>query len=124
MDMSNSWIGKNARRSIYARDNMICCYCEKPCITGIEDASLLEKRDRKNIASLDHIVPRYQIAQTCESDREFFTKQRDPKNLVVVCVGCNSSKQHTPLFVWAAKTNKDYYRIQKEIARRINTALE
>lgn len=120
--MSNSWIGKIARKFIYDRDELICCYCGKTCITGIDAEAInaLSREDKRNIATLDHIVPQKELKNVSDSITEFHHRQRDPKNLVVVCVGCNSSKQHTPLYVWCAKTSRNYGEILAEIARRIN----
>lgn len=121
--MSNSWIGKAARQAIYDRDDLTCCYCGVKCITNIPNASILDMASRKLIASLDHIVPQFRLAQQCNSDQEFFAARKNPINLVVVCVGCNSSKQHIDLKTWCKTTRKDYASILLEIERRVNKGI-
>lgn len=110
-----SWISKNTRNKIYARDNQVCCYCGKHCDIG-------DTRTHTNpttLATLDHIVPQKELAAASTDDKDFAAKRRDSKNLVVVCMGCNSSKQHTTLFVWCKQTGKDYAAILIEIGTRI-----
>lgn len=121
--MSNGWITKGARQRIYQRDNLICCYCKKSVVSGISNQSQLTREEKYAVATLDHIVPQKDLAMASHDDRHFFELRRDPKNLVVVCQGCNSSKQHMSLFVWCEKTHKNYGLILKEIARRINTSI-
>jgi 5-methylcytosine-specific restriction endonuclease McrA len=110
-----SWISKNKRLAIYKRDNQVCCYCGKHCDIG-------DTRTHANptqLASLDHIVPQKELAAAATDDKDFSAKRRDAKNLVVVCMGCNSSKCHTPLYVWCSQTGKDYAAIITRIAERI-----
>jgi len=121
--MSNSWIGKLARQALYRRDDLVCCYCGITCITGIADSRVLTPQEKKTVATLDHIVPQKELAESARNDKEFFELRRDPKNLVVVCMGCNSSKQHTTLYVWCNKTHKNYAKILAEISRRIQIVL-
>lgn len=73
-----------------------------------------------NAATLDHIVPQVVLARTCANDRDFRLARRNPKNLVVVCMSCNSSKCDTDLFTWCANTCKDYGAILIEIGKRIS----
>lgn len=115
--MANSWIGKGARDELYKRDGMICCYCSKRCIKA--DSRNVDTSLRKDCASLDHIVPQKDLAASATDDHHFGMLRRDPKNLVLVCVGCNSSKQHKSLYVWCKQTQRDYATIIAEIARRI-----
>jgi hypothetical protein len=114
--MASGWIGKAARSAIAARDEMVCCYCGKTCIA-------YTKEDWKNrpldVYTLDHIVSQWEIAQTCESDAEFRRERKNPRNLVLVCNGCNSSKKHTPLYIWTATKGLDYGAILARIADRI-----
>ena len=110
--MSNAWISKKARYAIYARDNYECCYCGKRCFTG-------KGVYIKDLATLDHIVARVEIAKGCETDKEFNAACRDAKNLVCVCMACNASKQETPLNIWCAIKGFDYNAIMAEIKRRI-----
>jgi 5-methylcytosine-specific restriction endonuclease McrA len=123
--MASGWIGKGTRRDIYRRDAHICCYCGKTCMPAtIKGMSRAEQsqhmRDHyADIITLDHIVPQWEIAQTCESDAEFRRKVKDPANLVSVCNGCNSSKKHTPLYIWAVNKGFDYAVILERIAERI-----
>lgn len=111
-----SWIDKAKRLGIYNRDNLICCYCGVQCIIG-------DTRDnnanKSIIATLDHIVPQKELAASATNDKHFNQLRRESKNLVCVCMSCNSSKQHTELFVWCKQTDRDYAAIIAEIARRI-----
>lgn len=77
------------------------------------------KANHLRIATLDHIVPQWEIAQTCESDAQFRREIKNPKNLVVVCNGCNSRKKHYPLYVFAQRMGFDYGAILARIAERI-----
>lgn len=113
--MASGWICKNARKALYVRDNSICCYCGKTCVQG----DTRKMTNAQDAATLDHIVPQVQLAASSTNDAHFAQLRRDPKNLVVVCMGCNSSKKHTELYVWCKQTNKNYPRILAEIARRI-----
>jgi len=118
--MSNSWIGKLTRKALYGRDALTCCYCGIQCITGIADSRMLTKVQKKTVATLDHIVPQKELAAAATDDADFYHARKDPKNLVCVCMGCNSSKQHTPLYVWCKKTRRNYAVILAEISRRIS----
>lgn len=111
--MSSNWISKVKRTEILKRDNMVCCYCGKAC----EHYS--ERTNNYDYATLDHIVARIILAQSCTNDRHFRAELRNPHNLVTVCNGCNSSKKDTDLFVWCKQTGKNYASIIAEIARRI-----
>jgi 5-methylcytosine-specific restriction endonuclease McrA len=111
--MSSKWISKASRKAIETRDNMTCCYCGKQCV------KYTDRTNDTDYATLDHIVSQWEIAITCESDAEFRRKIKDIHNLVLVCNGCNSSKQNTSLFVWCARKLYDYATITAEIARRI-----
>lgn len=114
------FIAKKARKAIYTRDNMTCCYCGKECIAY----SVENWRDRsKDVVTLDHIVSQWAIAQTCESQAEFKREIANPHNLVAVCNSCNSSKQETELYIWCAAKGFDYGVIIAEIARRIAIAV-
>jgi 5-methylcytosine-specific restriction endonuclease McrA len=115
--MSNSWISTKARKWLYERDNLICCYCERKCIIGATYE--LKGSKREKCATLDHIVPQKELAAASTDDKHFRQLRRDPKNLVVVCCSCNASKQDTPLYVWCKQTGKHYERILAEVARRI-----
>ncbi len=117
--MSNSWIGKNTRQALYNRDKLTCCYCDRICV----QCNTRESSNPGIGATLDHIVPQKTLAESATNDKEFFRKRRDPKNLVVVCMSCNSSKQHIELYTWCANTGKNYGRILAEISRRIQIAL-
>jgi hypothetical protein len=119
--MSNSWIGDRTRDAICARDSMVCCYCGKTCIRANTSDKTI---DRGSIATLDHVISQYAIALMCgDNDAAFYQERKNPINLVVACMSCNSSKQHTPLEMWCAQTNKDYSKIMLEIERRVNTPL-
>lgn len=114
--MAAGWISKNKRNAIYTRDNNTCCYCGKHCnhYAGSMDNDTI---------TLDHIVSQKELAAASTDDAHFAKLRRDAKNIVVVCNGCNSSKKHTPLYVWCAQTGKDYGIILAEIARRIAIAV-
>jgi 5-methylcytosine-specific restriction endonuclease McrA len=121
--MASGWISKGQRKEIYHRDNLECCYCGKKCII----ASGMSKEEQKQfqldshdrLATLDHVISRWEIAQSCESDAEFRREIKNPKNLVTVCGACNSSKKHTPLYIWVSKKRLDYGTIVARIAERI-----
>ncbi len=115
--MSSKWSGKKLRNDIEQRDQMICCYC------GKLTCKYADRVNNTDYATLDHVVSQWEIAQTCESDAEFRHEIKNPHNLVLVCNGCNSSKQHTPLYIWCDRKGFDYASILAEIARRINIAL-
>lgn len=118
--MASGWISKTTRLLIAKRDNMVCCYCGKTCIAYSKENC---KNSPLDIYTLDHIVSQWAIAQTCESDAEFRRERRNPKNLVVVCNGCNSSKKHTELYIWALRKGYDYGVILARIAYRIRQPL-
>lgn len=107
---------KTIRKAVYSRDNMTCCYCLKHCLEYSVDTW---KNSPLDVATLDHITSQWAIAQTCESDAEFRRAIACPKNLVVVCNGCNSSKKNTELYIWSTKKGLDYAAIIARIAERI-----
>lgn len=111
--MSSKWLSKVARKEIETRDQMTCCYCQKVCVKYVD------RTNETDYATLDHVVSQWEIAQTCESNAEFRRKIKDIHNLVLVCNGCNCSKQETELYIWCAKKMYDYAIIIAEIARRI-----
>src|SRR5690349_6216492 len=112
--MAAGWISKVIRAALYARDNNTCCYCGKVCKIGGSGS---------DYATLDHIVSQESLFKAAKSYAEFILARKDVRNLVVACMGCNSSKQETDLYVWCIKTGKDYYGIIAEIARRVNTPI-
>lgn len=116
--MASSWISRSTRRRIYRRDNMVCCYCGKQCVSN--DTYLAGGIDRADVVSLDHIVSQKELAAASTDDADFKAKRRDPKNLVLACTGCNGSKKDTPLYVWCSQTNKNYSAIIIEIGIRIS----
>lgn len=111
--MASGWISTKTRKALYIRDNMTCCYCGKKCnpYNGNMD---------NDTVTLDHIVSQKELAASSVDDADFAAKQKNPKNIVVVCNGCNSSKKHSPLYVWCAKNDKDYAAIITRIAERIS----
>ena len=112
--MSNSWISKAARLSIYERDAYTCCYCAKVC------CHYNDRTNNMDYATLDHIISRLDLALAHQGiDLKEAIKNR--RNLVTVCNACNCSKQETSLYVWAIATGKDFYAIHTEITRRINS---
>lgn len=111
-----SWISKAMRIKIYKRDQMTCAYCNQDCI-------ICDTRNALNpmiAATLDHIVPQKVLAASATDDKHLSELRRDPKNLVVVCMSCNSSKCHTELYTWCMQTGKNYAIIIAEISRRIS----
>lgn len=120
--MASGWIGKKERKAIYDRDDCTCCYCGTKCLIAagmpIAQQKAFQKENAHKIATLDHIVSQWEIAQTAESDVDFRRKIQDPKNLVTVCNKCNSSKKHTPLYIWADRMGFDYSSILERIAQR------
>lgn len=116
-NMASKWLTATLRGKIEKRDTMTCCYC------GIECCKYKDRVNNTDYATLDHIVSRHELALTTCNDVEYGKAVKDPTTLVVVCNACNSSKQHTPLYVWCKKTGKDYTVIMAEIARRIAIAV-
>lgn len=114
-----SWINKATRTKIYRRDDCQCLYCGKICQVG--DTRLSENPG--DLATLDHIVSQKELAAAATDDQDFGQKRRDPRNLVVACMSCNSSKQHTPIYVYCQQKQLDYSKILEEISRRINIAI-
>lgn len=114
--MSSKWLPKKNRKAIETRDQMTCCYC------GITCVKYNDRINDTDYATLDHIVPQAEIFEaTKDQGLEAFRKAiQDIHNLVLVCNGCNSSKQDTPLYVWVAQKGYDYATILSEIARRIS----
>jgi 5-methylcytosine-specific restriction endonuclease McrA len=115
--MASKWLSKALRTKIELRDNMTCCYC------GILCCKYSERVNNTDYATLDHIVSRYELALTACNDSDYASKVKDPATLVVVCNACNSSKKHTPLYVWCMQTDKNYARIIAEISKRITIAV-
>lgn len=109
--MASRW-AKAIRTKIENRDQMICCYCGTSCV------KYTDRANNYHYATLDHIVARWEIAKACNSAAEYESKITDPKTLVLVCNACNSSKQHTPLYIWCNKKGYSYSKIIAEIARR------
>ena len=122
--MKKRFVTESIRKAIYARDNMVCCYCGKTCILATCKGMTLPEQHaymrlhKNDFATLDHIVSQWEIAQTCESDAEFRRKIADPINLVTVCNACNSSKKNTPLYVWVEKKGYNYRSILRRIAKQ------
>ena len=111
-----SWISKKTRLKIYKRDELVCCYCGAQC-------EICDTRNCLNpaiAATLDHIVAQKTLAASATDDKHFSALRRDPKNLVVVCMSCNSSKQHIELYTWCAQTKRDYATIIAKISQRIS----
>lgn len=117
LDMSSNWMPRKLRNELYARDEMVCCYCGKTCLPYSKE---IWKQNPHDVATLDHIISQWHIAQVSESDVDFTRKQKDPRNIVVVCNGCNSSKKKTDLYIWCNTKGLDYGLIVKRIASRIN----
>jgi 5-methylcytosine-specific restriction endonuclease McrA len=118
--MASKWISKRQRVAIYNRDDFTCCYCGKHCTQGNSRDTGISISD---LATLDHIVPQKELAACSTDDAHFGKLRRDPKNLVVVCMTCNASKKHLPLYVWCAQTRRDYAIILAEISIRINRTI-
>lgn len=111
-----SWISRKKRMKIYDRDAYTCIYCGKQCKQG-------DTRFDSNpgaMATLDHIVSQKELAAASTDDKDFSSKRRDAKNLVVACMSCNSTKRHTPLYVFCQQQNLNYATILAEISRRIS----
>lgn len=121
--MSSNWITKSQRRKIYQRDNYTCCYCGQQCVStfGVsQDENIkLMRENAQWIATLDHIVSQWELAQSSESDAHFRREIRNPRNLVCVCNGCNSRKKHHTLYVFAHRMGFDYAAILSRISERI-----
>ena len=114
-----SWISKAMRLKIYKRDELKCAYCGIQC--KVCDTRTCD--DLSNACTLDHIISQKTIYASATDDKHANVMRRDPKNLVVVCMSCNSSKQDTELYTWCAQTSRNYAAIIAEIARRIAIAV-
>lgn len=121
--MSSNWISKSERKRIIARDNCTCCYCNQKCVlaSGMSQDEQIKfmRENHQMIATLDHIISQYEIAQACESDAQFRREIKNPRNLVTVCNGCNSRKKHYSLYIFAQRMGFDYAGILERIAQRI-----
>lgn len=115
--MPSKWSGK-IRQELYKRDDMVCCYCEKVCKPYTDHDWLYNPRD---VVTLDHVISQWHIAQQTKTEAEFKQAIKNPKNLVVVCNGCNSSKKKTDLYTWCRKRGYNYTRIMLRIAERTLT---
>ncbi len=111
-----SWISKKARLAIYKRDACTCIYCEKQCVVGDTKDGNIQKGD---LATLDHIVSQKELAELASDDKDFSAKRRNPKNLVVSCMSCNSKKQARSLYAFCGQQGIDYAAVLMEIGRRI-----
>lgn len=113
--MASGWLSKSKRAQIEKRDQMICCYCGKSCV------KYNDRVNNTDFATLDHIVPQAEIFEAYKDQGYEAVKAaiQDIHNLVLVCNGCNSSKQETPLYTWCISKALDYSAILAEIARRI-----
>lgn len=120
--MASNWLPRKLRKAIYNRDAMRCAYCGKECkpatIAGMTRAEQIEhmRAHYADIVTIDHIVSRYELSQSCGDTNEYQTKITDPSSLITVCNGCNSSKRHTTLPLWAEKKGFNY----QAIIARIN----
>lgn len=101
--MAQKWIRNELRLAIYERDNKICAYC------GIECSA---DENANHGISLDHIKPRSKGGTN------------SPKNLVVSCRGCNSTRQDTPIEKWLKQVNRDMLIIELRISKQINHSLK
>ncbi len=98
----SKWIRPEKRLAIYLRDGFSCVVCGKAADDG-------------HVLSLDHVVPRVDSGTN------------DSSNLVTLCCGCNSSKQHKDLKQWLIErdsntASKLYARIQTQVAKSVNVA--
>jgi 5-methylcytosine-specific restriction endonuclease McrA len=120
--MASGWIARNKRREIYQRDNNTCCYCDQVCVStfGVSNQENIKlmRENAQRIATLDHIISQWEIAQTCESDAEFRREIKNPHNLVTVCNGCNSRKGKMTLYMFCKKYHLNYSAILNRIAER------
>lgn len=123
--MAAGWITNSARQAIYDRDKMTCAYCGKRCkaasvkgMTTREQADYM-RQHAKDFATLDHIIPRATLALVYGSE-SFLNMLVNPRNLVTVCNGCNSSKKNTDLKTWCNRKGYSYRNVMRRIARRVN----
>lgn len=100
----SSWIRREKRLAIYARDGFACIYC------GANEG--------ETMLTLDHVLPR-ELGGT-----------HDGENLVTCCFSCNSSKQDVSMRAWFQAlrdrdidTTKLSSRIRKHLARPIDINL-
>ena len=94
----SSWIRKEKRERIYARDGHLCVYC---CIApnGSRDFTLDHIRARSNGGHNQHI------------------------NLITACLSCNSSRQNKPLKQWCEENGFDYEAIHRRIRNAVRRKL-
>jgi len=113
--MPSGWISPKQRKNLYDRDADTCCYCGK---VGKRYTKEVWKQNPLDVITLDHIIPQHELAQEYPDIKDFRKAIKNPHNLVTVCNGCNSSKKHTPLFLWCETKGIDYKVIQQRIAYR------
>lgn len=121
--MSNSsWLPKSIRAKIESRDDMTCVYCGKECIKAHQGMELTQE-EKLAIATIDHIVPQKELAAAAQDDKHFSELRRDPKNLVVACLSCNSKKRHMGIYQFCMKYGFNFVTVMQEITRRIAIAI-
>lgn len=115
--MSSNWIKRSTRKAIYQRDNHTCVYCEQTVLIAAgmsrEEQIRFMRENADKIATLDHVISQWTLAQTAEYSI------KDPRNLVTTCNACNSSKKNTPLDVWCNQRGFNVQAIQERIAQRL-----
>lgn len=93
----SSWLPRDARHAIYARDGHACACC---AVRGGRNGAGL---------TVDHI--RSQHGEGGDSNL---------RNLVTMCNSCNSSKQATPLDQWVNKTLVDRGHDPRVVMQRVH----
>jgi len=114
--MASKWITKQARQKIYTRDNFTCLYCGNVCNPEAEN-------NAQENASLDHVVPRIEIASTCKTDKEFNAACRNSKNIITACRKCNSTKSHRTVYEFCKMMEFDYGQVIERIGVAVQKAI-
>jgi len=83
------WIRPAKRLRIYERDEWRCACCGRPVYsTALVSKMKSRPADKAEPATLDHFIPRVKGGSNHE------------KNLVTVCLSCNSRRQDMPMMTY------------------------
>lgn len=100
----SSWIRREKRRSIYARDSYTCVLCNFYC-----DASNINEVNR--VLTIDHVRARNNGGHNHHT------------NLVTACRRCNSSRQDKPIKKWCDEKCLDYQSVRRRIRNAVRRKL-
>lgn len=96
MATGSAWIRPRTRWSIYARDELICVYCQRNA------AQILAESD-SNFLTIDHVQARSRGGGN------------SPDELVTCCYDCNSDKGSRSLRAWCASRGWSYAAVRARV---------